>query len=798
MQQYHAIKTQYPQALILFQIGDFYELFYEDAQKAAAFLHITLTKRGKCDGAPIPLSGFPLHAADQYIIKLVQGGFHLVICDQQGTVEAGKLVERRVTAVLTPGMLHDARLLDERSSNALIALMPSGDNIALWAFELITGRCSATIISQEQRYLVEAELARYSPREVVMHAAHADSAYAQDLEHKGFRISRNNILTEQATYDVWLAQHTHAETYTFIKRSPNLYETGRLLHSYVNHHMPEGLVHVQPISLYAPSDFLFLDAVTQRDLELVQNTYDFTTDNTLLHILDHAATPMGSRMIRRLILRPLCHQQAIEKRLALVGHLVDQPMLRKQLHELLRAVGDLERIAGRMVLQRAPYNDYKSLQRSLGAMTQLAAVIEHDTLLSHSFSPLVQERTQCTSIMLLLDHALQDDAQQTSKIKAGYDVELDKMRAVERVGEQALTNYEEQEKAATGIQSLKIKSHNETYGYGIEVTKANRRLVPERYRLVQALTNRDRFTTPELLQLEHDIQHAQKRAGQLDQELFNDVVKKVSHHALLLRSIAEEVARLDSMLSFAHAAVMHRYVKPTISKEQIMHVEQGRHPVVEYRMRHNNTAQVQHFVANDVMLNDAQRLWIITGPNMGGKSTFLRQTALIAIMAQVGSFVPAKQAVLPIFDRLFTRIGATDRVSEGKSTFWIEMEEVARMCREATPRSLIILDEVGRGTSTYDGMSIAQAVLEHLEQQVRAFGLCATHYHEIARVLGHSQRAIGLYQVATAKIKNEMILLHAIRPGIAESSFGLVVAQRAGILPEIIARAQEVLAQLQG
>lgn len=799
MQQYHAIKNQYPHALVLFQVGDFYELFYTDAHKASQFLNITLTKRGKSEGEPIPLCGFPRHAADQYIIKLVQGGFHIVICDQQGEVETGKLVERRVTAVLTPGMLHDARLLDERSMNMLIVLDASETNIALWCFELVTGYCSATVIARERHYVVEAELARYNPREIVIRAHAECDSYAQDLEHRGYRVSRTHNQAEESEYAAWLQTHAGAESHIFIQHSELLYGAGKLLYSYVKHHVPEGITHIQNITVYAPDDFLLLDAVTQRDLELVRNSYDHTADNTLWNMLDNAATAMGSRMVQRWILQPLCHKHAIETRLNIVEQLVNQPALRKYVYELFRAIGDIERIVGRIILHRATCTDYKSLQRSLFATSELAACFT--PFFNQAFPRIMQERQRCIQLAQQLAQALQDDPTQTGKIKSGYHAELDKIRSVSKAGEHALCAYEERERIATGIASLKIRSHNETYGYGIEVTKTHRHLIPERYRLVQSLVNRDRFTTPELLQLEHDIQHAQQRAQQLDQELFNDLVALVAQHALPLRTIAEELAHLDGYLSFAESAVMHRYVRPIITAQPEVHVTQGRHPIIEYRMRqqchtHDNLGP-HHFVANDIILNDAERLWIITGPNMGGKSTFLRQIALIAIMAQAGSFVPAQQATLPIFDRLFTRIGATDRVNEGKSTFWIEMEEVARMCREATPRSLIILDEVGRGTSTYDGMSIAQAVLEHFEEHVRAFGVCATHYHEIARVLGTSNRSIGLYHVATAHVQGEMMLLHAIRPGIAESSFGLVVAQKAGILPQIISRAQEVLAELQ-
>lgn len=790
MQQYHAVKAQYPEALVLFQVGDFYELFHDDAKKAAEYLHITLTKRGKSDGEPIPLCGVPKHAADHYIMKLVQGGFHVVMCDQTGEVETGKLVDRKVSAVLTPGMLHDARLLDAQSANIVAVIAMGGATCALWWFELITGRCEVTVIPTDKKYLLDAELVRLSPREVVVGAEKSADELAQYVTRQGYSVVRSAFTDAHAVdYERWLRGQVSEHQFYFMEQSPVVLQAGCLWYAYVQHHAPEGLATVCAISFYSPHDFLMLDAVTQRDLELVANTTEGSRSGTLWRVLDYSATAMGSRIIRAWLLRPLYERSAIEARHAVVEHLVAQPVVRKHCYELLRSIGDLERIAGRIVLARAPLHDYQALKRLMPSLLRLAALVEQQPF-AMQCTALLRERVACAALTHILDAVLSDDPARESRIKAGYHDELDKLQAVALSGEQAIATYEAYERAKTGIASLKVRL-NGAYGYGIEVTKTHRNLIPEGYKLVQTLVNRDRFSTAQLVQLEHDLHYATERAQELEQQLFNEFVLTVRGYGALLRAVANDIAWLDGVLSFAQAAVNHRYVKPTFTSDRTLVIEQGRHPVIEQGM--NVGVQARNFVANSVRLTEHERLWIITGPNMGGKSTFLRQVALIVIMAQAGSFVPAHAATLPLIDRIFTRIGATDRVNEGKSTFWVEMEEVARMCREATEQSLIILDEVGRGTSTYDGMALAQAVLEHLEGQVRVLGLCATHYHEVARSLQARGRAFGVYHVAVARTGGTLALLHSIRPGIAEGSFGLMIAEQAGILPSIINRAHEVL-----
>jgi DNA mismatch repair protein MutS len=792
MRQYRTIKVHYPEALVLFQVGDFYELFYDDAQKASQYLQIMLTKRGKSEGEPIPLCGVPKHAADHYIMKLVQGGFHVVICDQQGEVEAGKLVERKVSAVITPGMLHDARLLDPRAANILAVITLVDSTYALWWFELITGRCCATIIPYERRYLIEAELMRLRPREVVVGEAVSCDSLVPWIVAQGYTVVRAKGASGGKSCSEWVQKYADAATYQFVLASQSLCAGIRILYAHVEHHVPEGLLSVQHITLYTPDDFLVLDKVTQRDLELVVNLGEGTSVGTLWEVLDESATAMGSRMVRSWILQPLCRRDAIETRLSLVEHLVTHTVVRKQIYELLCAIGDIERVAGRILLGRAPFHDYKALHRALPALVHLSSLVEQQAPFSY-FSHIIHERSTCKALLHSLEAALEDDPTHEGRIKAGYHDELDKIRALGKAGEQAITDYEAHEREVTGITSLKVRL-NGAYGYGIEATKAHRHSIPDHYKLVQSLVNRDRFTTPQLMQLEQEQEYAEKRAQELEQELFEALVATVREQGIIIRNLAQEVAYLDGIVSFAQAAVSHRYVRPCFTHDRSLLIDAGRHPVIEARLQRSSARET--FVANSVHLSQHERFWIITGPNMGGKSTFLRQVALITIMAQAGSFVPAKNATLPIVDRLFTRIGAADRVNEGKSTFWVEMEEVARMCREATPRSLIILDEVGRGTSTYDGMALAQAILEYLEERVQAFGLCATHYHEVARTLGQGDRSIGLYHVAVARQGDDVVLLHSIRPGVAEGSFGLVIAEKAGVLPEIIARASEVLQQL--
>lgn len=786
MKQYHDIKQRYHDEIVLFQVGDFYEIFYDDAKRVAPFLGIVLTQRGMADDQPIPLCGFPRHTVDSYLIKLVRGGFRVVLCDQTSTAESGKMIERTVSQVITPGTLTDTQLLDATSASYLAILLPEADKVALLFIEVLTGKFFATTLLRKQTKLLEAELARFAPQEIVVPAT------AMGKEFKDFLVVRDYVVTVTAVqqlpaFDAWLMAITSAVTRTVVEHAPVLQQALQLAYTYLERNNQYVLQQMGQLELYAPEDFLILDAVTQRNLELVKNNHDGSREHTLVAVLDHAATSMGSRRIKQWLLRPLVNKQALELRQQAVQDLVNNTFLRSELYALLRMFGDVERCVGRIALHRAQFADYQQLLRAMGLMPDLCTLIARSDysagqkLLAEDYSGLRQ----------LLVAALHDDPAREWRIKAGYNQELDRLRVLVDSGAQAVLNLEQREQEITGISSLKIRFNN-AHGYGLEVTKPNLHLVPDRYIRLQTLVNRERFTTQELRDLEYDIRRAQTDSAEIEKDLFAALCSQVYTFVPILKQAAQVLAELDGYLSFAAAAVKYQYVRPQLIDSRDMVVVGGRHPVVEAQIQAAGNGQ---FIANDTVLTDAETLWVITGPNMGGKSTFLRQSALMVVMAQAGSFVPASSAQLPIFDRIFTRIGASDHVAQGKSTFWVEMEETALLCNEATARSLVILDEVGRGTSTYDGLAIAQAVLEYIYTHIKARCLFATHYHELTELTA-LHPGIVAYHAVSKKTATGIILLHQIRKGCAPGSFGIEVARGAQLPAPVIARAQEILNQL--
>lgn len=788
MRQYHTIKQRYVQEIVLFQVGDFYEIFYEDAKRASAFLGITLTSRGQSEDGPIPLCGFPCHAADTYLVKLVTGGFRVVICDQIAGPDA-KLMERVVSQVLTPGTVTDPKLLDEKSANYIAVVTPGANAVALLFVEILTGQVFATVLEQSRTRLIESELSRFLPKEVIVPHTELGLRAEQYVRTMGYETSLVLIPAEHASEQTERARFIESVSgqalQTLVQHSVVLTHALQTLYHFLERNHLQAVTQLRPLELYAPDDFLILDAATQRNLELVKNNSDGSSRFTLFSVLDEAVTPMGSRMIKKWILRPLVQKSAIEQRLACVQQLATSTTVRTRLIELLRMIGDGERVVGRIALKRALVADYVQLAQTLQVTPEIAAICAQ--LFPGKFEVLVGAIPVCAELSALLQASLNTDPDHDWKIKQGYHEELDRLRTLVHESAQAMLALEQREQQATGISSLKIR-YNGAHGYGIEVTKPNIHLVPSHYLRLQTLVNRERFTNQELKDLEYDIKRAQSSSLEIEQALFAEISNQVFVHITLLQSLARACAELDALVGFARVAGRAGYVRPVFD-DQVCMIRQGRHPVVEAALLQNT-----QFIANDLALHEQQRLWIITGPNMGGKSTFLRQSALLAIMAQAGSYVPAAHAQLPIFDRIFTRIGAADMVAQGKSTFLVEMEETALICHEATEKSLVILDEVGRGTSTYDGLAIAQAVLEYIYFSVKAKCLFATHYHELTE-LANRHEGIVTYYAASQKTETGIVLLHQIKQGCAQGSFGIEVAKSAKIPEAVLARAQEILAE---
>ncbi len=787
MQQFFDIKAAYPDTLLFFQVGDFYELFFDDAKTAAAFLGIALTSRGKHDGEPIPLCGVPLHAKDHYLHKLIKGGFKVAVCDQLEQATPGKLVKRDVAQVMTPGTLTDSQLLDEKSASYLFALYPGENEWALVFGELLTGQLWATVIPAGSERIVESELARFFPDELLIPNIKAAKQFAPLFKKQGYftTLVDGKIEEQGPVLDEWV-QKFPASSQKQIADHDALRLALFYFYAYLSKTQYQALEQFNQLFLYKSDDFLILDAATQRNLELTRNSNDGARLATLLAVMDGAATPMGSRMIKKWIQRPLIKKEAIEQRQQVLSLFVSDVMQLQMMQQLLSPIGDIERVIGRIVLSRGQLHDYIALRNCLQILPSIKAYV-----VQHANVPLLQVIEKHIGLFdglhTYLCNAVVSDLSSNKIIKDGFDKELDYMRSLVSSSNEKILALERAEQKETTINSLKIR-YNGVHGYYIEVTNANKQLVPERYQRRQTLVGKERYTTPELSQLAYDIERAHAQIAEREKELFAQVKQAVAQQSTQLRKLAHALAHLDALHGLAKIAYNNGYTKPEFHGTRDIIIQEGKHPIVQ-------SLSDTGFIPNDTQLTDTQSLWIITGPNMGGKSTYLRQVALISVMAQCGSFVPAARAQLPILDRIFTRIGAGDNLAAGKSTFLVEMEETASICSQATKNSLVILDEVGRGTSTFDGLAIAQAVIEYLYEKVEARCLFATHYHELTQ-LSSAYPGIAPFYAASKKTERGIVFLYKMMQGVADGSFGVEVAKLAQLPQQVIDRSQELLTQL--
>jgi len=812
MQQYHAIKARYPHALLLFRLGDFYELFYEDAIIAARELQITLTSRNREKGQPIPMCGVPYHAAEGYLARLIRAGFKIAICDQMEQPGPGKkLVRRDVVRVITPGTATDGALLDARENNFLasVAKHASGSPVGLAFVDLSTGEFQATEFSgADADDALRDQLQLLHPRETLL-------PRPQQL-FEGAPLE--GVGGVESHLEDWIFQRDYAERllreqfdvaeltgFGFDDRPQALSAAGAIVH-YLRENAARGddtangdaLRHLDRVRYYELRNSLVLDPVSVRNLELLapiflEESTRSPGPTTLIAALDVTVTGMGARLLRSWLLRPLIDPEAIEARLAAVTHLVQQTVVRGEIRKELKGILDLERLTGRITLGLAAPRELVALRKSL---TQLPVLKNFLTpppaggseLLRH----LHEEIDELTDVRERLERAIADEppalATDPGMIRSGYNPELDELRDLSQRSKQIIAAMEERERKRTGIGSLKIR-YNQIFGYYIEISKPNLHLAPADYERKQTLVNAERFTSTELREYERKILAADERILEIERQLFIDVRSSVASQAARLRRTAAAVAQLDVLTSFAKLASDRGYSRPEFSSTGELLIIAGRHPVIEELLRQKG----ERFVPNDLCFEPGrQQLLLITGPNMGGKSTYLRQSALIVLMAQIGSFVPARQAKLPITDRIFTRIGASDNLARGRSTFLVEMSEVAAILNHATPASLVLLDEVGRGTATFDGLSIAWAVVEHLQKHIHARTLFATHYHELTE-LADLLPAVKNVHVSAKETPSEIIFLRRVEPGSADKSYGIEVARLAGLPHSVIKRAREVL-----
>jgi DNA mismatch repair protein MutS len=814
MQQYNGVKSRYPHALLLFRLGDFYELFYEDAIIASRELQITLTSRNREKGQPIPMCGVPYHAADGYIARLIRAGFKVAICEQMELPGPGKkLVRREVTRVITPGTATDVSVLDARENNFLAAVWQDNGKtkIGLAMVDLSTGEFQSTEFSgagAEEALRDELQLLR--PRETLLPRPQQlfETAKTSLLEGAGGVETRleewifhldyaERILREQfgvaELTGFGLDGHEHALSAAgavvhYLRENSARSEDG---------HSVEALRHLDHIRYYQRHDSLLLDPVSVRNLELLSPI--FVEDSkangptTLIAALDSTVTGMGARLLRAWILKPLIDRDAIEDRLGAVGHLLQQTVVRGEIRKELRGIQDLERLTSRMTLGLATPRELVALRKSLAQLPILKNFLTPpSTGGSELLRELHGEIDELVDVRERLEKTIADEPPTTANdpgtIRSGCNTDLDELRDLSQHSKQIIASMEERERKRTTIASLKIR-FNHIFGYYIEISKANLHLAPADYERKQTLVNAERFTSPELKEYERKILAADERILGIERQLFVELRSWIASMAGRLRRTAAAIAQLDVLACFAKLAADRSYVRPEFNVQGELLIVGGRHPVIEELLR----GKGERFIPNDLCFEPKeQQLLLITGPNMGGKSTYLRQTALIVLMAQAGCFVPARQARLPLTDRIFTRIGASDNLARGRSTFLVEMSEVAAILHHATPASLVLLDEVGRGTSTFDGLSIAWAVVEYLQKTTKARTLFATHYHELTE-LGDLLTGVKNVHVSVKETPNEIIFLRKVEPGSADKSYGIEVARLAGLPKSVIERAREVL-----
>jgi DNA mismatch repair protein MutS len=797
--QYLQIKSQYPDAILLYQVGDFYETFDDDAYITARELQIVLTSRGYSsdNGERIPLAGIPLHALDNYVGKLVLRGYRVAICEQVGEVGKG-VVDRAVTRILTAGTLSEPNLLPARQNNYLVAIAAGRTQTALAAVDVSTGEFTVTWFTPDELPVaLDAELQRLAPAECLLLEGARKDAYQFPSKTMTLTACPAHFFQQEAA-QMRLCRHFGVQSldaYGCAQIPQAIAASGAII-AYLEKMNVALLSLLTGLRSYRTNSFMVLDAHTQRNLELLQGTRSNTVQGSLLSVLDRTITAMGARLLRKTLTQPLLDLSLLNARLTSVEELYESPALRSRFTMSLQGLGDLERIAGRVRQGSAVRSEVLGLREYLDGMPKLRNVLQGCE------APLLQELAEeldpCPEVCDLISHALmrlgEEDEQGDDGriIRSGFHPELDELFASIRDSRRWMVSLEARERERTRIKNLRV-GFNKVFGYYIEVSNANVKLVPSDYMRKQTLVNAERFITPELKEHEARILSATERIEEMERSIYTDLLRQLSAFYPQLVKTATAVARVDVLLSLAEVAAHQGYVRPVLEHGQRLEIVGGRHPVVEYAL------DGDVFIPNDSLLeaDEGTLVMLLTGPNMAGKSTYLRQVALITLLAQIGSFVPARKAQIGLVDRIFTRVGAEDDIASGKSTFMVEMEETATILHHATRHSLIILDEIGRGTSTYDGLAIARAVVEHLHNETGARTLFATHYHELASMTNELPHLSVCTMAISDDEQGNIVFLHRVAPGSIGRSYGVHVAKLAGMPQSIVRRAEAVLQHLE-
>jgi len=800
MQQYREIKSRHQDAILFFRMGDFYEMFYEDAEVASRTLGLTLTSRNNGGASEVPLAGVPVKAAGEYLRRLVQHGFRVSICEQTEDPKFAKgIVKREVVETITPGAAFSDDLLDGTRNNYLCALNRDGDLVGIAAADLSTGELRLAGVGIRD---LESALSRFTPREVIL-------SRGESLTHvlKGPVGEEGPMVTEREAWEFddelgrdQLVQHFRVSSLEAFGietgDSAAVGAAGALLR-YLNELQPSGMSHLARPKIERPGRTLPLDEMTRRNLELVESMRGAETSGTLLGVLDRTLTPMGARLLRQWLLAPLVDRVEIDARLSAVDALGDG-LIRAALREALDGVRDIERLSGKAAAGRASPRELRSLGDSIVRLPAVETALGRARAAAESgkdgaFTAHVGSWDDCKDLGDQIIRTLVERPPITigdeASVRDGFDGTLDEWRALRDGGKDAIARIQAEERARTGINSLKV-GYNKVFGYFIEVTNSYLHLVPSDYQRRQTLAGAERYVTPSLKEYEERVLTAAERVEDRERELFETLRSRIGNQVARLQAVSQIVAELDVLASLAEVAARESYVRPVLTDDFSLEITAGRHPVVERMMAR------EKFIPNDIALTEDARMIILTGPNMAGKSTVLRQVGLIVLMAQVGSFVPATKARIGIVDRLFTRVGASDNLVRGQSTFMVEMSETSAILHTATRRSLVLLDEIGRGTSTYDGISIAWSVSEHLHNAVGCKTIFATHYHELTQLADHLV-AVRNYNVQVREVGDQVLFLHRLQPGGADRSYGIEVGRLAGLPPAVIKRATELLRLLE-
>ena len=813
MERYHEVKAENPGAILLFRMGDFYELFYQDAQNAARVLGLTLTSRDKNSDNPVPMAGFPYHQLDNYLQKLIQSGFRAAICDQvEDPKKAKGLVRREVTRVITPGTLTDDQLLDPRESNFIACVAPSKTSIGLAWLELSTGRF---LVSEIEPALLQDELARIRPAECIV-PEHA----ASDGELPVARVDLGGpVLTGRPAWcfskdESRRLLHEHfgiktLEGFDVEDHSPAVTAAGALL-EYIRDTQKSALLHITRLETYRRSRHMVIDEATRRSLELTHTMRDGRREQSLLGVIDETCTPMGARLMADWLSSPLTDLQQIRERHDSVEEMVGDLTLRDDLRELLKDMYDLQRLTSRIATGRCSPRDLSCLAQSLGQLPKLKAKLSQRK--AKRLQTLEQRVDLCPEVRQAISDVVVDEPPNSiadgGVVRSGFSATLDELRDLSKGGKQWIAAYQAKESERTGIPSLKI-GFNKVFGYYLEVTGTHLSKVPADYIRKQTLKNQERYITPELKEYEDKVLRAEDQSKALEQEIFSKLKDDVAGHVSRVLSTAEALAEIDVFVGLGTLAAAAGYCRPEMTEEPVLDIREGRHPVLDRLM------SAGEFVPNDVRLgieetsagmasddsnvvkvNSTGRVQIITGPNMAGKSTYIRQAALLTIMSQMGSFVPASEARIGVADRVFARVGASDELGKGQSTFMVEMTETARILNSASRNSVVILDEIGRGTSTYDGISLAWSITENLHDELQCRTMFATHYHELTDLTGTLKHASN-WHVAVQENNDDVIFLHRVIEGAAGRSYGIHVAKLAGVPRSVTERAATILDMLE-